>query len=77
MSEEHTDNANEENTPKEKGKWELFLMRLGILGELLLLFIKGDRWWMAPLILALGVMGLILVLLQTFEYIAPFVYVVF
>ena len=63
--------------PKEKGKLELFLMRLGILGELLLLFIKGDRWWMAPLILALGVMGLILVLLQTFEYIAPFVYVVF
>ena len=72
---------NEDDTtrtaPKEKGKLELFLMRLGILGELLLLFIKGDRWWMAPLILALGVMGLILVLLQTFEYIAPFVYVVF
>ena len=77
MTKDSDEQKTVENKPKEKGKWELFLMRLGILGELLLLFIKGDRWWMAPLILALGVMGLVLVLLQTFEYIAPFVYVVF
>ena len=71
--------SSEDNTPapKEKGKLELFLMRLGILGELLLLFIKGDRWWMAPLVLLLCILGLALVLLQSFEFVAPFVYMAF
>ena len=54
-----------------------FLLRLGILGELLGFIAKSDRWWLLPLVLLLGVLGLFLVMLQAFEYIAPFVYIVF
>ena len=54
-----------------------FLLRLGILGELLGFIAKSDRWWLLPLVLLLGILGLFLVLLQAFEYIAPFVYIVF
>ena len=54
-----------------------FLLRLGILGELLGFIAKSDRWWLLPLVLILGVLGLFLVMLQAFEYIAPFVYIVF
>ena len=60
-----------------QSKWEEFVLRLGTLGELLLLFATGDRWWLAPLILFLGLMGIVLALLQTFSYVAPFVYVAF
>ena len=60
-----------------KSAWELFLLRLGILGELLGYIASSDRWWLFPLVLALGVIGLGLALLTAFEYIAPFVYVVF
>ena len=59
------------------GKWQQFLLRLGILGELLGFIASSDRWWLLPLALLLGIIGLGLVLLQAFEYIAPFVYVVF
>lgn len=62
---------------KPHGRFELFLMRLGILGELLQLFARGDRKWMLPLGLVLGLLGLILVVLQSIEYIAPFVYMAF
>ena len=62
---------------KPHGRFELLLMRLGILGELLLLFARGDRKWMLPLGLILGILGLILVVLQSIEYIAPFVYMAF
>jgi len=60
-----------------KGKLEIFLLRFGLLGELILLFIGGDRWWLAPLLLAFCFIGLGFILLHTFEYIAPFVYVAF
>ena len=62
---------------KPHGRFVLFLMRLGILGELLQLFARGDRKWMLPLGLVLGLLGLILVVLQSLEYIAPFVYMAF
>jgi hypothetical protein len=58
-------------------RWKQFMLRLGILGELLGFIASSDRWWLFPLVLLLGIIGLGLVLLQAFEYIAPFVYVVF
>lgn len=64
-----------EETPP--GRLELLLMRFGILGELFLLFARGDRKWMLPLGFLLGILGLVLVLLQSIEYIAPFVYMAF
>ena len=62
---------------KPRGRFELLLMRFGILGELLLLFARGDRKWMLPLGVLLGALGLVLVVLQSIEYIAPFVYMAF
>ena len=58
-------------------RWKRFLLRLRILGELIQFIASSDRWWSLPLVLLLGIIGLGLVLLQAFEYIAPFVYVVF
>ena len=45
--------------------------------EMMLFFGSGKRWWMAPLVLLLGIIGLVLVILQSFEYVAPFIYVAF
>ena len=45
-------------------------MRLGIL-KLLQLFARGDRKWMLPLRLVLGLLGFILVVLQSLEH-CPF-----
>ena len=62
---------------EESGRLERTLMKMGVIGELLLLFATGSRWWMAPLVLLLAITGLILVVLQSFEYVAPFIYVAF
>ena len=56
---------------------ETMLLRVGVLGELMVLFATGKRWWMAPLVLLLGIFGLILALLTSFEYFAPFIYMAF
>ena len=58
-------------------KWKNFILRLGILGELLGFITASDRWWLLPLALLLGMAGLALGLLQAFEYVAPFMYIVF
>ena len=63
--------------PHRPTRMESLLLRLGTIGELLLLLARGGRWWMLPLVLVLSVMGLFLVGLQMLEYVAPFVYVVF
>lgn len=55
----------------------IFLARLGVIGELFQLFARGERKWLLPLGLLLGMFGLVLVLLQSVEYIAPFVYMAF
>ena len=67
------------NNPEESeaSSLETFLLRFGVIGELLALFLLGERWWMAPLVLLLGVLGIILVVLQSFEYVAPFIYMAF
>jgi hypothetical protein len=58
-------------------RMESFLMRMGTAGELLSLFVRGGRWWMLPLLLIFLLIGLILVLLQSVQYVAPFIYMVF
>ncbi len=59
------------------GRMESFLLRLGTAGELLSMFVRGGRWWMLPLLLIFLLLGLILVLLQSVQYVAPFIYMVF
>ena len=61
----------------EEGVLERVLLKMGVVGELLLLFVKGDRWWMAPLVLLLCVLGAVLVVLNSLEYVAPFIYMAF
>ncbi len=69
----------QDSAPKTQppGRMKTALMRLGVLGELISLFAGGDRWWLAPLALLLGVVGLVMVVLQSIEYVAPFVYLTF
>ena len=62
---------------KQPGRMEHIRMRFGVIGEMLYLFASGKRWWMAPLVLILGIAGLALVVLHSFEYVAPFIYVAF
>lgn len=54
---------------------EALLMRLGTIGELLALMVRGGRWWMLPLVLLLVCFAVILVFLQAVEYFAPFIYI--
>ena len=63
--------------PQPPGRLETTLMRFGVIGELLVQFATGDRWWMAPLVLLLGVLGLILALINSFKVVAPFIYMAF
>lgn len=49
-------------------------MRLGTLGQLLRLVGGGRRRWMLPMVLILGLLGLVLAGLQAVQYVAPFVY---
>jgi hypothetical protein len=61
-----------------KPSWlEGWLLRLGTLGELLALLVRGGRWWMLPLVLLLAAIAVALVLLQGIPYVAPFIYMVF
>ena len=82
MSQKSGDTPNEtqeikETEENETSSLEKFLLRFGVIGELMALFLLGERWWMAPLVLLLGVLGIILVVLQSFEYVAPFIYMAF
>ncbi len=63
--------------PPAPTRLEGLLMRLGTIGELMLLLVRGGRWWMLPLVGVLAIVGLGLVGLQMLEYVAPFIYVVF
>ena len=70
----------DEIPPQEKhslSRLESFLLRMGTAGELFSLFLRGGRWWMLPMLLVFVLLGLILVLLQSVQYVAPFIYMVF
>ncbi len=58
------------------GRLETALLRLGTVGELLALFVRGGRWWMMPLVVVLVLVSAVLLFLQSIHYIAPFVYAV-
>lgn len=63
--------------PYVPGRVESLLLRLGTVGELLALFVRGGRWWMLPLVLVLVLVAGALVILQSVQYVAPFIYMVF
>ena len=56
---------------------ESIFLRFGVLGEMMLYFARGKYWWLTPLVLTLGLLGMVLVFLQSIQYVAPFVYLVF
>jgi hypothetical protein len=60
---------------RESSRLEGALLRLGTIGELMAMLIRGGRWWMLPLVLVLVVLGILLVTIQAFEAVAPFIYV--
>ena len=43
--------------------------------ELIALLNRGGRWWMAPLIASIVVLGIGMLFVHAIEYVAPFVYV--
>ena len=59
------------------GRLEATLTRFGTIGELILMLVRGGRWWMVPMVVVLTLVGLALVLLQSMQYVAPFIYMVF
>lgn len=50
--------------------------RIGIAGELFSYFSVGKRWWMLPILIVLGVSGVLIILAQS-SAIAPFIYTLF
>jgi hypothetical protein len=50
--------------------------RFGIVGELISFFWSNKRWWLAPMLVALFLMGTLIVLAQS-SAIAPFIYTLF
>ncbi len=56
-------------------RWTAALLRLGTLGELGALLLRGGRWWMLPLVLGLGGLLIAALLVQALHHLAPFFYV--
>jgi len=50
--------------------------RFGIMGELLVFFMRNKRWWLLPMVIVLLVTSLLIILGQT-SAIAPFIYTLF
>ncbi|MFT4976251.1 MAG: hypothetical protein ACI8S6_002147 [Myxococcota bacterium] len=65
----------EENREYTPGRLEAMLLRLGTVGELMALLVRGGRWWMLPLVVVLVTLGIVLASLQAMEYFAPFIYI--
>lgn len=62
---------------KPRSRTSIWVDRFGVIGELFQLFARGERKWLLPLGILLASIGLLLVFLQSIEYIAPFVYMAF
>jgi hypothetical protein len=65
------------DAPQTPGRLESALLRLGTAGQLLALFARGGRWWMLPVLALFLLVGVVLVFLQSIQYVAPFIYMVF
>lgn len=63
--------------PSPPSRMEAALLRLGTAGALIAMLSRGGRWWMVPLVAILLLLGLGLLVLQSMQPVAPFVYVVF
>lgn len=50
--------------------------RVGIAGELFAFFSSGKHWWVLPIMVVLGVSGILIMLAQS-SAIAPFIYTLF
>jgi hypothetical protein len=50
--------------------------RVGIVGELFSYFSVGKRWWVLPILVVLGIAGVLIILAQS-SAIAPFIYTLF
>ena len=51
-------------------------VRMGIVGELLLFFLRNKWWWITPMIFALLLFGGLIIFAQS-SAIAPFIYTLF
>jgi hypothetical protein len=51
--------------------------RLRTVSELARMAHQSRRWWLTPMFLLLGVLGLALAGLQAIPYVAPFIYSIF
>ena len=65
------------NLDKPMGRAESLMLRMGTAGELFSMFLRGGRWWMLPMLMGFVLLGLILALLESASYVAPFIYMVF
>jgi hypothetical protein len=63
--------------PYSPGRFETMLLRFGTAGELVALLWRGGRWWMVPMVVILLGAGALLLFLQSIQYVAPFIYMVF
>ena len=52
-------------------------MRFGTVGALVAMFVRGGRWWMLPVIVVFLLVSVGLLFLQSMQYVAPFIYMVF
>lgn len=63
--------------PPRLSRTEVMLLRFGTAGELLAMFVRGGRWWMLPIIVVFLLVSVGLLFLQSVQYVAPFIYMVF
>lgn len=63
--------------PQSPGMVERWSLRLSTLRELLQMLSRHKRYWMIPMVVVFGLLGLVLSGLQAIEYVAPFIYAVF
>ena len=52
-------------------------LALATLAELVRVVIASGRWFLVPMVVVLALAGVLLVVVQVLEYVAPFVYTVF
>lgn len=63
--------------PAMLGTLDAWRLRLATLGELWRGLVRARRYWMLPMLLVLGLLGVALTGLQAMPYVAPFIYAVF
>ena len=51
--------------------------RLSLLRELWIFMRVRKKWWLGPIFMVLGILGLLVVITQTSAVVAPFIYALF